>query len=83
MAGIILLSSFINMIDITLLTDSDVGRHVIWEVSPGVEERGLIGAWVKDVIVIFIPKPDSQFMMPVEVEPGQVRWDERKALRRA
>ncbi len=68
------------MIDIKLLTESDVGRYVIWEVAPSVEQQGRLGAWLNDVVVIFIPKPNSQFMMPVEVNQDQLRWDERKVL---
>ncbi len=64
------------MIDPETLSDKDIGRRVIWEVAPGVEERGLLLAWAEGVVVIALPIPGSKYMRPVEVEPAQVRWVE-------
>jgi hypothetical protein len=69
------------MIDPETLSDNDIGRLLVWEVAPGVEERGQLLAWAEGVIVIALPIPGSKYMRPVEVAPAQVRWVEgvRKA----
>jgi hypothetical protein len=68
------------MIDPSSLSDNDIGRRVYCEVAPGIEEVGRLGAWVKDVIVVFLPMAGG-LMRPVEVAPSQVRWFEEKAVR--
>lgn len=69
------------MIDPETLSDKDIGRFIIWEIAPAVEERGQLLAWAEGVIVIALPIPGSKYMKPVEIEPAQVRWLEgvRKA----
>ena len=63
------------MIDTSTLSEKDTGRRVIWEIAPGAEEPALLGAWSKDMLVIFVHH-DSKRLRPIEVEPSQARWAE-------
>lgn len=69
------------MIDPATLTEKDTGRRVIWEISPGAEEPALLGAWSKDMLVIFVHH-DGKRLRPIEVEPSQARLAD-EALREA
>ncbi len=62
------------MIDPATLSDDDIGKRVIWEIAPGVEEMGQLAAWASGVVVIVVPQAGSKYMRPVEIDPAQVRW---------
>lgn len=66
------------MIEISSIKESDVGRRVIWEVAPDVEECGLLAAWAGGVLVIMLPESGSNYMRPIEVDPAQVRWEDEE-----
>jgi precorrin-3B methylase len=70
------------MISPSTLTEKDTGRRVIWEIAPGVEEMAQLGAWLGDVLVIFVAVSGSKYLRPVEVFASQVRWAE-EIVRRA
>jgi hypothetical protein len=68
------------MIEIAQLTDSDIGRRVLYEVAPGIENPAQLGAWdVKaDTLVLFIPTTEHKGLHPVfNVDPETVRWADR------
>lgn len=69
------------MIDPINLSEKDIGKRVIWQVRPGTEELAQLGAWSKDLLVIFISVSGSKYMRPVEVSPTQVRWADEKIKR--
>jgi hypothetical protein len=69
------------MIDSAKLTEKDIGRRVIWEIAPGTEELAQLGAWLGDVLVIFIPESGSKLLRPVEVSASQVRWADEQVRR--
>lgn len=74
------------MIEIKQLTDKDVGRRVIWEFGPGIENLGQLAAWTDDNLLLAIPQPGSKYLQIVEnVNPQQVCWAEnsiKKYLKR-
>jgi len=66
------------MIEITQLTDEDVGRRVIWEIGPGIENPGQLATWTEDKLLLAMKQADSMFLRIVEdVDPAQVRWADR------
>ncbi len=66
------------MIEIAQLTDADVGRRVIWEIEPGIENPGQIAAWTEDRLLLAVKQTGSKFLRIVEdVDPAQVKWAER------
>lgn len=63
------------MIEIAELTDSEVGRQVIWEVGPGIENPGQIAAWTEDKLLLAIQQPGERCLRIVEnIDPSQVRF---------
>lgn len=66
------------MIEISKLTESDVGRRVIWTVAPGVENEGQIAAWTDDKLLLAVKQPGKPCLRIVEnVGPREVRWADR------
>jgi hypothetical protein len=66
------------MIEISELTDTDVGRRVIWTVAPGVENEGQIAAWTEDKLLLAVKQPSKRCLRIVEnVDPREVCWAER------
>ena len=66
------------MIEIAQLTDSDIGRRVLYEVAPGIENPGHLGAWTESSLVLFIPTKEHKGLHPIfDVDPARVRWAER------
>lgn len=64
------------MIETSNLTDADIGRRIIWEVGPGIENAGFLAAWSEDVVVIALMQSESKYLKPVEVDAKEVRWAE-------
>lgn len=70
------------MIEIAQLTDSDIGRRVLYEVAPDIENPAQLGAWTADKLVLFIPTAEHKGLHPVfDVDPRKVRWADRLSLR--
>lgn len=66
------------MIEIGALTDADVGRRVVWEVAPGVENPGQIAAWTESSLLLAVPATGGKFLRIVDnVDPAAVRWAEK------
>jgi hypothetical protein len=66
------------MIEISELSEKDVGRRVIWTVAPGVENEGLIAAWTEDKLLLAVKQPGKRCLRIAEnVDPAQVRWADR------
>ena len=71
------------MIEIEELTDKDVGRRVIWEVGPGIENRGQLAAWTDDTLVLALQQAGSHFLtITNEIDPQEVRWADVKNSQR-
>lgn len=63
------------MIEIAQLTEEDIGRRVLYEVAPGIENPAQLGAWTDTALVLFIPTTEHKGLHPVfDVDPAQVRW---------
>jgi len=66
------------MIEITKLTEADIGRRLVWEVAPGAENPAVLGAWTDSALVIFVATKEHKGLHPVfDVDPADVRWAER------
>jgi len=70
------------MIDVEALTEKDVGRRVLWQPAPGVENRARLAAWWEGRLVLAVSVAGNDYLRIVEdVDPEDVSWVE--SLRRA
>jgi hypothetical protein len=66
------------MIEINQLTEKDIGRRVLYEVAPGIENPARLGAWTEASLIIFILTKEHKGLHPVfDVNPAKVRWADR------
>jgi hypothetical protein len=63
------------MIEIAQLTEADIGRRVLYEAAPGIENPAQLGSWTDTTLVLFIPTTEHKGLHPIfDVDPAQVRW---------
>lgn len=68
------------MIETAQLTDSDIGRRVLYEVAPDIWNPAVLGAWTDEALVLFIPTTEHKGLHSIfGVDPAKVRWAERLA----
>lgn len=65
------------MIEVAQLTEEDIGRRVLYEVAPEIENPAQLGAWdaKAGTLVLFIPTTEHKGLHPIfDVAPAKVRW---------
>ena len=66
------------MIEIAQLTEEDIGRRVLYEVAPGIENPAQLGSWTDATLVLFIPTTEHKGLHPIfDIDPSTVRWADR------
>lgn len=73
-------SEAIGVIEIAQLTDSDIGRRVLYEVAPDIENPAQLGAWTDTTLILFIPTNEHKGLHSIfDVDPAKVKWADRFA----